>query len=134
MGIAFSIGFILGPIIGAVFSHLGKGQTSSYEVFVAPALFALVLASSDLIFMLCFLKETLPKESRVRIMVDDCLMKLNFCLRIEYFLDFSNLQMQSLGSGFQAAWPLINPVSLFKFEAVNNVSDVGEVFHVLIIH
>lgn len=59
IGIAFSLGFIIGPLIGAAFAAWAK--KSSGEWFVYPAIFAFMLAIADLIFFaLCF-RETLPK-------------------------------------------------------------------------
>lgn len=68
IGVAFSLGFLFGPIIGAMFSVLGKktSATGSFTTFQYPALFALALAIADIIFLLIAYKETLPKEKRVR--------------------------------------------------------------------
>lgn len=54
IGVAFSLGFTLGPMLGA-----------SLPVETAPWL-ALLFAVSDLLFLFCFLPETLPPEKRVR--------------------------------------------------------------------
>lgn len=51
---AFSLGFTLGPMLGA-----------SLPMDMVPWL-ALIFAISDLLFILCFLPETLPLEKRVR--------------------------------------------------------------------
>jgi len=64
IGVAFSIGFLLGPLIGAAFSLQTKGHEGQF--YVAPALYALTLAILDVIFLAVFLKETLPREKRVR--------------------------------------------------------------------
>lgn len=58
MGIAFSLGFIVGPLIGAIFAVWARSKTG--EWFVVPALFAFILASLDLVFFAMFFKETLP--------------------------------------------------------------------------
>lgn len=92
IGVAFSIGFLLGPLIGAAFSLQTKGHEGQF--YVAPALYALTLAILDVIFLAVFLKETLPREKRAR----------------------------SLGSGFQHALSLIHPGLLFKFSAVQGVT------------
>lgn len=63
MGIAFSLGFIIGPLIGAAFAAWAK--KSSGEWFVVPAGFALLLALADLIFFICCFKETLPPVSNL---------------------------------------------------------------------
>lgn len=59
IGIAFSLGFIIGPLIGAAFAAWAK--KSEGEWFVYPAIFAFTLAVTDLIFFLVCFKETLPK-------------------------------------------------------------------------
>lgn len=61
VGIAFSVGFIVGPLIGALFAMTNKG---SGEFFVVPALFALSLALLDILFLSLLFKETLPQEKR----------------------------------------------------------------------
>lgn len=65
IGVAFSVGFLLGPLIGAAFSLQAKGQEG--EFFVTPALYALTLAILDVLFLVVFLKETLPREKRVSV-------------------------------------------------------------------
>lgn len=59
VGIAFSIGFIVGPMIGAMFSIYSDKTSSSW--FWYPAMFAFVLSIADVAFILLFLQETLPK-------------------------------------------------------------------------
>ncbi|KAE8628962.1 hypothetical protein XENTR_v10000302 [Xenopus tropicalis] len=62
IGVAFSLGFTIGPMIGAYFAM----NAASEEIFyVRPALLALFFAVADLIFIFLFLPETLPKENRV---------------------------------------------------------------------
>lgn len=58
VGIAFSLGFIVGPLIGAIFAVWAKNRTDQW--FVVPALFALILSVADLLFFITFFKETLP--------------------------------------------------------------------------
>ncbi|VEN49338.1 unnamed protein product [Callosobruchus maculatus] len=62
VGIAFSLGFIVGPLIGAIFAVWAKKKTGDW--FVVPALFALMLSVADLLFFMIFFKESLPKEKR----------------------------------------------------------------------
>lgn len=62
VGIAFSLGFIFGPMIGAIFSKVSDKSTEQW--FYYPALFATILAVADLLFVGVFLKESLPKEKR----------------------------------------------------------------------
>lgn len=66
VGVAFSLGFIFGPMIGAAFSVLGKeGNGSSSTMFQYPALFSLTMATLDILLMVLLFKETLPLERRV---------------------------------------------------------------------
>ena len=68
IGIAFSLGFLFGPSIGAAFSIWGRSSgDSSYAMFQYPALFSLLMALLNIIIMLVFFKDTLPVEKRVRI-------------------------------------------------------------------
>uniref|UniRef100_A0A8C3YQW8 Major facilitator superfamily domain-containing protein 10 n=1 Tax=Catagonus wagneri TaxID=51154 RepID=A0A8C3YQW8_9CETA len=78
IGVAFSLGFTLGPMLGA-----------SLPVEMAPWL-ALLFAVSDLLFVFCFLPETLPPEKRA----------------------------PSFTLGFRAAADLLSPLALFRFSAV----------------
>ena len=59
VGIAFSLGFIIGPLIGAIFAVWSKSETGQW--FIVPALFAFLLSLADLLFFIIFFKETLPK-------------------------------------------------------------------------
>uniref|UniRef100_A0A8C5LNV7 Major facilitator superfamily domain-containing protein 10 n=1 Tax=Leptobrachium leishanense TaxID=445787 RepID=A0A8C5LNV7_9ANUR len=62
IGVAFSLGFTVGPMVGAYFAM----NTAAGELFyVRPALLALLLSGADLIFIFLLLPETLPKENRV---------------------------------------------------------------------
>ncbi|XP_062494687.1 major facilitator superfamily domain-containing protein 10 isoform X3 [Pezoporus occidentalis] len=62
IGVAFSLGFTLGPMIGAYLVM----ETEKGEVFyLRSALVALMFAVADLIFIFFLLPETLPKENRV---------------------------------------------------------------------
>ena len=63
IGIAYSVGFIVGPIIGAVFAK--RSSLASSNPYLLPAMFALLLIVGDLIFVYFCLSETLPKEKRV---------------------------------------------------------------------
>ncbi|XP_022096632.1 major facilitator superfamily domain-containing protein 10-like [Acanthaster planci] len=91
IGIAFSLGFIMGPMIGAYFamSAGGKGEA----LYVKPALFAIILAVADIVFIFLLFKETLPMHKRAK----------------------------SFGSSFKDACDLISPLSLFLFSAVKKL-------------
>eukprot|EP00117_Sycon_ciliatum_P007024 scpid45728/ scgid0251/ Major facilitator superfamily domain-containing protein 10; Tetracycline transporter-like protein len=96
IGVAFSIGFIVGPMIGAAFSMYGvRALLSSQEYpFQLPALFAVAMATLDLLFLWRRFRETLPEKNRA----------------------------SSLGDGIQDAVGLINPVSLFTFSSALQTS------------
>ena len=64
IGVAYSVGFIVGPVIGAIFSK--KSESSSGALYILPALFTLALVSADIAFLYCFLQETLPEDKRVK--------------------------------------------------------------------
>ncbi|XP_058402597.1 major facilitator superfamily domain-containing protein 10 isoform X2 [Diceros bicornis minor] len=83
IGVAFSLGFTLGPMLGA-----------ALPVEMAPWL-ALLFAVSDLLFIFCFLPETLPPEKRA----------------------------SSIALGFQAAADLLSPLGLLHFSAVARGQD-----------
>ena len=63
IGIAFSIGFVFGPLVGAVFSRWAREQQG--EFYVLPALFALILAIIDVVYVAAVFKESLPEHRRV---------------------------------------------------------------------
>ena len=56
IGVAFSIGFIVGPGIGALFSKWG---TAGW--FAASAVYSLSLTLINILFVSFFFRETLPK-------------------------------------------------------------------------
>lgn len=64
VGIAFSVGFILGPLIGAIFARWSHSQQGAW--FVMPALFALSLSILDILFVVFFFRESLPKDKRCK--------------------------------------------------------------------
>ncbi|XP_017905342.1 PREDICTED: major facilitator superfamily domain-containing protein 10 isoform X2 [Capra hircus] len=78
IGVAFSLGFTLGPTLGAFLPSE-----------MVPWL-ALLFAISDLLFIWCFLPETLPPEKRA----------------------------PSITLGFRAAVDLLSPLALLRFSAV----------------
>lgn len=85
MGVAFSVGFVFGPIIGAVFSRYARDQQEVF--YTVPALFALALAVIDIIFVLMFFKETLPENKRVNIL--DLIEKIaNVCISVAFSMSW----------------------------------------------
>lgn len=63
IGIAFSVGFIVGPMLGALLSNL-TAHTSTF--FALPAVVALSLSLLNLLFTAFRLPESLPMSDRVR--------------------------------------------------------------------
>lgn len=92
VGIAFSLGFICGPMIGAVFAKWSDKTSDNW--FFLPAICALTLAQADLLFVWVNLKETLPKEKRQKQLINSLKKALEY----------------------------VNPVSIFQFAAVREVS------------
>jgi len=67
IAIAFCLGFLFGPTIGAMFSILGTtSEAQSYSTFQYPALFSLCMAAGDILLIYALLPETLPSSHRVR--------------------------------------------------------------------
>lgn len=62
IGVAFSMGFIFGPLIGAYFATQARRGTSFF--YVTPAYFSIILTLVELIWILLFLPETLAVEKR----------------------------------------------------------------------
>lgn len=92
VGIAFSLGFIVGPMIGAVFSKFT--DKSSGDWFALPAIFAMCLATLDALFCIFCLKESLPFEKRAKTVINSLSQALEH----------------------------ISIPSLFRFDAVKNLS------------
>lgn len=68
VGIAFSLGFIVGPMIGAAFSRFSDKSSDGWFVF--PAIFAMCLAAADVLFCIVCLKESLPIEKRAKTVIN----------------------------------------------------------------
>ncbi|XP_034939788.1 major facilitator superfamily domain-containing protein 10 isoform X2 [Chelonus insularis] len=93
VGIAFSIGFIVGPMIGVIFSKISNNEKEEFW-YIYPALFALFLALSDLFYVMYCLEETLPVHLRAK----------------------------SLARGISGAMIYINPLDLFQFNGVTGLT------------
>lgn len=96
MGIAFSIGFVVGPMIGAFFAWISSGNREG-TWYVIPAMFALFLALSDLLYVSYYLKESLPLKHRAT----------------------------TLAKGLSGVISYINPIDLFKFNGVSGLNQQG---------
>lgn len=59
IGIAFSLGFTIGPLMGAYFAVSARAGDVFYQT---PALLALAFSVADLLFIWLMLPETLPKD------------------------------------------------------------------------
>lgn len=92
IGVAFSLGFIFGPTIGAYFSTFGKTSSITFGIFQYPALFAITTSIIVILIIMLLLKETLPKTKRSRSFSDTGILYL------------------------------VNPVSLFRFSAIKHIS------------
>jgi len=91
IGVAFSLGFLFGPMIGAAFSMWGK--TQSGEWYMYPAMFAFILSIVDIIYLAVFLKESLPENRR----------------------------NPSTSATLSQAYSYLDPFQLFKFASLNNL-------------
>nr|CAD7261901.1 unnamed protein product [Timema shepardi] len=126
VGIAFSVGFIIGPVIGAMFAHWSHNQTGDW--FVVPALFALGLGLADILFvMLCF-KESLPKTPATLCLKTGPTSRslTSFIVALvpswkKYFKRHERRAKSVAGSLGQAA-AYINVMDLFRFRAMRNIS------------
>ncbi|XP_043788730.1 major facilitator superfamily domain-containing protein 10 isoform X2 [Apis laboriosa] len=93
IGIAFSIGFVVGPMIGAFFAWTFSDNKKE-AWYIIPAVFAFFLATSDLCFIVYYLKESLPQKYR----------------------------SSNLISGISGIITYINPIDLFQFNGVSGLS------------
>ncbi|KAH8367583.1 hypothetical protein KR200_008385 [Drosophila serrata] len=91
VGVAFSLGFIVGPMIGALFAIFSDKSGGAW--FVLPSLLAFGLAAGDLLVLACCLRETLPKEKRVK----------------------------EISSALSYGLQLLNFSAIFRFAAIKNV-------------
>lgn len=95
VGVAFSVGFVVGPLIGAMFAKWAHTKAGYSDWFVVPALFSCTLATTNILFLLLCYKESLPKEKRAK----------------------------SVARSLNQAVAYISIPALFKFTAVQNISN-----------
>lgn len=93
IGIAFSLGFTVGPLMGAYFAMSFRTTDKEHLFFQAPALLALAFSMADLLFIWLVLPETLGTN------------------------------IKSSFSGLHNAVDLLNPLALFRFSAVGRTSE-----------
>ena len=67
IGVAYSIGFTVGPMIGAAMSSMAR---SGDGFFCLPAYFAFGICIFDILFVYFFMPETLKEENRSKVSRD----------------------------------------------------------------
>ncbi|CAM4775846.1 unnamed protein product [Rotaria magnacalcarata] len=100
IGAAFSLGFIFGPLLGAICSHLGiiYWPKSTVIFFIFPAVVSLVLSFINIVFVIQYCPETLPVSKRV-----------------------------SKKTTITDIYNTILPWHLFRFTAIHNVKSVDDI-------
>lgn len=93
IGIAFSLGFLFGPCIGAIFS---AKLSSTVAIYTYPSYLAIGLTITNILFVAKFYKESLPAEKRAKS------LKNNF---------------------YSETLNYLNPISLINFSLIKSVSD-----------
>lgn len=63
IGVAFSLGFTVGPLMGAYFAITSKATGNVF--YLTPALLALAFSTADLLFIWLMVPETLTKDVKV---------------------------------------------------------------------
>ncbi|XP_057688900.1 major facilitator superfamily domain-containing protein 10 isoform X1 [Corythoichthys intestinalis] len=107
IGVAFSVGFTAGPLMGA---YLSSGSQSTRHLFFqTPALLSLAFSVADLLFIWLMLPETLSMNAKVS--------PRNASRRSSFHLVFL-LPFQASHSGFGDFRDLLSPLALFNFSAV----------------
>jgi hypothetical protein len=66
VGIAFSLGFLIGPTIGAIFS---AKLSQSAAIYSYPSYLAIALTIFNILFVSKFYKESLPEDKRVSVIL-----------------------------------------------------------------
>ena len=66
IGVSFSAGFLIGPMVGAYFASYARAVVATqHYYFTSPALFAIGVTVIELVLIVTMLPETLPKHMRV---------------------------------------------------------------------
>ncbi|XP_077572115.1 major facilitator superfamily domain-containing protein 10 isoform X2 [Stigmatopora nigra] len=112
IGVAFSVGFTAGPLMGAYLSS--SSESTGRLFFQTPALLGLAFSLADLLFIWLMLPETLSADAKV------CMR--NACQRLLFLLVFC-LPLQATHSGFGDFRDLLSPLALFNFSAVTRIKD-----------
>ncbi|CAG2184249.1 unnamed protein product, partial [Oppiella nova] len=66
IGISFSVGFIIGPVLGASFVMWSRSADAHHFFQLWPALFALTLSLINVLFIWRCFRESLPTNKRAR--------------------------------------------------------------------
>ena len=101
VGIAFSIGFIVGPMTGAAFTLWGLNRTGNWWLW--PAMFALTLSLVNIGFIAVFLKESLPQVIDHSTSYNTCIFFNDYsyhCVEQEGKVDPTFAGVESSQSGF----------------------------------
>ncbi|KHN85225.1 Major facilitator superfamily domain-containing protein 10 [Toxocara canis] len=88
LGIAFSIGFIVGPLFGAYFSHSARALLDEDLFYTTPANFALLLTFVEITVILLLMSETLESSKR-KATVDDVRRKCALYVKPNALFSFS---------------------------------------------
>uniref|UniRef100_A0A669DE80 Major facilitator superfamily domain containing 10 n=1 Tax=Oreochromis niloticus TaxID=8128 RepID=A0A669DE80_ORENI len=97
IGVAFSLGFTVGPLMGAYFAISSKATGNVF--YLTPALLALAFSTADLLFIWLMLPETLTKD--VKVSCGDC-RDLLHPLSLFYFAAVSKKKDQLSRNGMQS--------------------------------
>ena len=118
IGIAFSVGFIVGPMMGALLSNMRHSFASS-DFFAVPALVALSLSFANVLFTALLFRESLPPQHRVRTGA-----AAHRCSPSAH-AHSPAAQAESLGTGLRQAVDFVNPSALFSFRSVSGITSKG---------
>ena len=122
IGAAFSLGFIFGPLLGALSSHLGTiyAPKSPVAFFIVPAIVSLLLSLINIAIVTQFCPETLPVAKRVRLAAS-CSVFSDACVCSSAFQEAKKTTVDDVCN-------TILPWRLFKFSAIHNVKSVDGSF------
>ena len=101
IGMAFSLGFILGPVMGASFSVYSKSlsnwtTSSSSAFFILPAAVSLTLSLINVFFVTFFFHESLPIENRVSFSFSSLRLSIHWLKFLSFvWIKVSSLSRQS---------------------------------------
>ncbi|KAK0397391.1 hypothetical protein QR680_002110 [Steinernema hermaphroditum] len=117
VGIAFSIGFIVGPMFGAYFSSIAPSKQGIDELFTLPAYFAISLTVVQLFLLVVLLPETLTTP---KIALKDILRNVLVYLNPWSLFSFSALEESQSKEALRAirAYGLVYFLYLFLFSGL----------------